>query len=69
MIEQRRNWAVWLGFLLALGAMLCNVVLFVNFPGQRAIPWLSLLLAVFALILFHEDSETRGGLLPRLQRL
>lgn len=57
MIEKRRNWAVWLGFLLSLGAMLCNVVLFVNFPGQRAIPWLSLLLAVFALILLAKGLQ------------
>lgn len=51
MIEKRWNGAVWLGFLLALGAMLCNVVLFLNFPGQRAIPWLSAVLAMVSLIL------------------
>jgi hypothetical protein len=51
MIAKRWNWAVWLGFLVALGAMLCNLVLLGNLPGQRAIPWLSVLLAVVALIL------------------
>jgi hypothetical protein len=50
-IEKCRNWAVWWGFLIALGAILCNVVLFANLPGRRAVPWLSVLLAVVALIL------------------
>jgi len=44
-IQSRRNWALWLGFLLSLGALLCNAVFFVNPPGQRAILWLSVLLA------------------------
>ena len=69
LIERRPNWALWLGFLLALGAMLCNAVFFVNVPGQRAIPRLSLLLAVFALILlvialrraFSGSSQVYGG--------
>jgi hypothetical protein len=69
LIERRPHWALWLGFLLALGAMLCNAVFFVNVPGQRAIPRLSLLLAVFALILlvialrraFSGSSQVYGG--------
>ena len=69
LIERRPNGALWLGFLLALGAMLCNAVFFVNVPGQRAIPWLSLLLAGFALILlvrgfrraFFGSSQVYGG--------
>ncbi|MGH9528846.1 MAG: hypothetical protein ACRD2S_02895 [Terriglobales bacterium] len=51
LLENRRNWAAWSGFLLAVGAILCNVVFFAHPPGQVAIPWLSLLLAVVALIL------------------
>jgi thiol:disulfide interchange protein len=52
MIEKRRDGAMWLGFLLALAAVLCNVVLllFANLPGNRAVPWLSVLLAVLGLI-------------------
>lgn len=50
-VAKRRNWAVWLGFLLALGSMLCNVFFFTSPPRQQAIPWLSVLLAVVALIL------------------
>ena len=50
LIEKRRNWATWLGFLFALGAVLSNVTFFANPPAQRVIPWLSLLLAVVALL-------------------
>ena len=50
MIQSHRNWALWLGFLLALGAHMCNAVFYVNPPGQRAIPWLSVLLAGVSLI-------------------
>lgn len=49
------------GFLLALGAMLCNVVLLVNLPGQRATPWLSVLLAVVALILLARGLQHDFG--------
>jgi hypothetical protein len=48
--KSRWNSDVGWGLLLALAAMLCNVIFFVNPPMQRAIPWLSLLLAVSALI-------------------
>jgi hypothetical protein len=48
-IESRRNGAMWLGFLLALAAMLCNAIFFLSPPGQRVIPWLSVLLALVAL--------------------
>jgi hypothetical protein len=41
---------LWIGFAFALGAMLCNAVFFLSPPGQRFIPWLSLLLAVAALV-------------------
>jgi hypothetical protein len=49
-VEKRRNWATWWGFLLALGAVLANVIFFVNLPIRHAVPWLSLLLALIALI-------------------
>ena len=43
---------MWLGLLLTVAAVLCNIVLvlFANLPGNRAVPWLSLLLAVLGLI-------------------
>jgi hypothetical protein len=50
-IERPSNSALWWGFALALGAMLCNMAFFIQPPAQRFIPWLSLLLAVVALIL------------------
>ena len=49
-VESRRSLDAWWSLLLALAAMLCNVVFLVNPPVQQAIPWLSLLLAVSALI-------------------
>lgn len=60
-IEKRRNWAAWLGFLLALGAILCNVILFLNLPGHRAIPWLSGALGVVALILVAQGLQRALG--------
>ncbi|HXO37731.1 MAG TPA: hypothetical protein VN872_03795 [Candidatus Acidoferrum sp.] len=49
-ISRRRNWAPWFALLLALVAMLSNAGFFMGLPGQRAIPWLSLALAIAALI-------------------
>jgi peptidoglycan/LPS O-acetylase OafA/YrhL len=77
MIDKRRNGAMWSGFLLALGAWLCNVVFFANFPGQRAIPWLSVLLAVVAIILlaiglwrvFGQPRVDRGKILSSILSL
>jgi hypothetical protein len=48
--ENRRNGALWLAFLLAVGSMLCNLALLAGPPGRRALVWLSLLLAAVALI-------------------
>jgi len=48
--EKPPNSALWWGFALALGAMLCNIAFFIQPPAQRSIPWLSLLLAVVALV-------------------
>ena len=48
--ERPSNSALWWGFALALGAVLCKLVFFVQPPAQHSIPWLSLLLAVIALV-------------------
>jgi hypothetical protein len=47
---RRRNWAPWFALLLALVAMLSNAGFFMSLPGQRAIPWLSIALAIAALL-------------------
>jgi hypothetical protein len=49
-IEFRRNTAPWWGLLFALASMGCNAAFFLTPPGQGAIVWVSLLLAVMALI-------------------
>jgi hypothetical protein len=49
-MTRQRNWAPWFGLLLALVAMLSNAGFFLRFPGQRAIPWLSVALAIAALV-------------------
>jgi len=67
MIHSRRNWALWLGFLLFLGALLCNAVFFGNPPGQRAIPWLSVLLAGVSLIFLVRGLQRAFGQ-PRVYR-
>jgi len=46
----RWNSAVWLALLLAMGALAANFAFFVNPPLQAALPWLSLLLAIAALV-------------------
>lgn len=47
----RRNLFLWLGLVVALAAALCNVVVFLNPPGQSLIPWFSLILGIVALVL------------------
>jgi hypothetical protein len=47
---RQRNWMPWFALLLALVAMLSNAGFFLGFPGQRAIPWLSIALAIAALV-------------------
>jgi hypothetical protein len=47
--ERRRNRAPWIALLLALAAMLSNAGFFLGLPGQKAIPLLSLALAIAAL--------------------
>jgi hypothetical protein len=47
---RQRNWAPWIGLLLAVAAMLSNAAFFMGLPGQRVIPWLSAALAIAALV-------------------
>jgi hypothetical protein len=49
---------VGIGFVLALGATLCNAIFFLSPGGQRAIPWVSLLLAAAALIFLTSGLRT-----------
>jgi hypothetical protein len=49
-ISGQRNWAPWIALLLALVALLSNAGFFIGLPGQRAIAWLSLALAIAALV-------------------
>jgi len=46
----RRSALLWFGFLLALAALLSNTLFFINAPGYKALPWVSLFLAIAALI-------------------
>jgi len=48
--DRRSNLAPWWGLLFALGAIGCNVVLFVGSPAQSAMPLLSLAFAIVATI-------------------
>jgi hypothetical protein len=48
--ERRKNLAPWWGLLFALGAIGCNVLLFVGSSAQSAMPALSLVFAVGAII-------------------
>ncbi|MGA3088324.1 MAG: hypothetical protein ABSD75_06910 [Terriglobales bacterium] len=66
--EKRWNWPLWWGFLLVLAAMLCNVVLLVKVPGQRAIPWLSVLLAAAGLVLLVRGLQHAFGQPPVYRR-
>jgi hypothetical protein len=49
-IERPSISAAWWGFALALSAMLCNMAFFIQPPAQQSIPWLSLSLALVALV-------------------
>ena len=53
--------------LLALGALLCNAVFFVNPPGQRAVVWLSVVLAGVSLIFLIRGLKRAFGQ-PRVYR-
>ena len=47
---RQRNWAPWLGLLLAVAAMLSNAGFFVALPGQRALAWLGVVLVIAAIV-------------------
>ena len=49
-MERRRNGAPWLALLLAVVAVLSNAGFFVSIPGQGALVWLGVGLAVAALV-------------------
>jgi hypothetical protein len=49
-IERKRNWAPWLALLLAVAAVLSNAGFFVSIPGQGALVWVGLALAIAALV-------------------
>jgi TM2 domain-containing membrane protein YozV len=46
---RQRNWAPWIGLLLAVAAMFSNAGFFLGFPG-RATAWLGVVLAVAAVV-------------------
>jgi hypothetical protein len=47
---RQRNWAPWLGLLLAVAALLSNAGFFVALPGQGVLAWLGVALAIAALV-------------------
>jgi len=49
-LTKRSNRAGWLALLLSLGALAANFAFFINPPWQAALPWLSFLLAIVALV-------------------
>jgi hypothetical protein len=48
--DRRKNAAPWWGLLFALGAIGCNAAFFARPPLQGALPWLSLLFGLLALV-------------------
>jgi hypothetical protein len=50
MVERRWNAPPWWGLALAIASVLCNPVLFLSPPGRAVLPWLSIVLAVLALV-------------------
>jgi hypothetical protein len=48
--ERRSNWAPWLALLFVLAAIGLNAAVFLGIPGQRVIPWLSLVLGIGAVV-------------------
>ena len=49
-IARRRNTDPWWGLLVAVSALLCNAIFFVNPPGRQALPWISMALAVCSVL-------------------
>jgi len=48
---QRRNTALWAGFVLTITALLSQGLYFTRIPGQHIFPWINLALAAVAVIL------------------
>jgi heme/copper-type cytochrome/quinol oxidase subunit 4 len=65
--ERRSNLAPWWGLLLALGAIGCNVVLFVGTSAQSAMPLLSLVFAMVAIVFLVIGLKRAFGL-PQIYR-
>jgi hypothetical protein len=66
-IARRRNLDPWWGLLLALGALLCNAVFFLNPPARQALPWVSVAMAAGSL-LFVIRGLIRAFAKPQLYR-
>ena len=47
---RRRNWAPWIGLLLAVAAMLSNAGFFLSLPGPKLIAWLGVVLTIAAIV-------------------
>jgi len=47
---RQRNWAPWIGLLLAVAAMLSNAGFFLGLPGPKLIAWLGVVLVIAAIV-------------------
>lgn len=59
--EHRKNLAPWWGLLFAIGGVGCNAAFFARPPLQGALPWLSLLFAVLALVFLAAGLQRAFG--------
>jgi hypothetical protein len=59
--HRQKNIAPWWGLLFALGAIGCNAAFFVSPPLQGALPWLSVLFAVLALVFLAAGMQRALG--------
>jgi hypothetical protein len=46
--KRKWNWRIWVGFLLALAALPCYILIFVRHPITRNVPWVTWLMFVAA---------------------
>jgi hypothetical protein len=68
MNERRRNWQIWIGFLLCLLAIPSYLAVFAKFPVTRDVPWVTFLIFAAGLLLlasgirraFAQPQEFRG---------
>jgi hypothetical protein len=71
MNERRRNWNIWIGFILCAAGFLSYIPLFVRFPSTRDMPWANFLLLAAGLALlasgiwraFGQSQQYRGKIL------